>query len=215
LNPDGALAKHVPSLIGAGGAELAFAATRSVLISQALHAAVLADLGADMRAALAVLQSPAMPSLDAALAALSAPEIIILSGRSALQGVAESGALCLMELARIPTYALEGGQFRHGPMELLGPQVGVILMRPSRLAPGLTAGLAESARAAGCPVVVFDASGAAPIEDAVTISLPEAVGLAACFAALPPLQHLLVEIAARKVPDLGTPLRSSKVTTAL
>ena len=215
LNAESAMAQSVPSLIGAGGMEKAFAATRSILISQSLHMAVLAVLGADPAAALGQLRSPIRPTIAAALSALSGCSSYVLSGRSELQGVAESGALCLMELARVPAFAFEGGQLRHGPMEMLSHRTGVILLRlPGREA-DLMPNLAAACQAAGCPLVVFDTSGRPPIGSVLTIALPALDGMAACFAVLPVLQLLLVELAAQKVEQLGVPLRSSKVTTVL
>ena len=41
-------------------------------------------------------------------------------------GLAEAIALGFTELSREPAYALEGGQLRHGPMEMLGPRIGVL-----------------------------------------------------------------------------------------
>ena len=45
LEGSSSLAKAAPSLVGAGGTELAFAATRSLTVSFALHLAILAALG--------------------------------------------------------------------------------------------------------------------------------------------------------------------------
>ncbi len=215
LNPDSILAKRIPSLIGAGGVELAFAATRSILISQALHVAVLGALGMKVDDALAVLKNPPTASIAKAVALLANCPMIIFSGRSELQGVAENAALCLMELARMPTFALEGGQFRHGPMELITPVTGVVLLRPRGLTASLTADLAKTCVAIGCPVVVFDLSGEPAIAGVETIALPKLADFAATFAVLPILQALIVEIAAGKVAEFGVPLRSKKVTTAL
>ena len=129
-----------------------------------------------------------------------------------MQGIADAGALALMELARIPCFALEGGQLRHGPVEALGPGVGLVLIRAAGAAPELTGSLAALSVDAGSPPVVMDASGLAPVPGAVTVAFPRATDLAAAFTILPTLQSLLIEVARRKVADVGTPLRSSKVT---
>lgn len=213
LDPASGLASRVKSLVGAGGPERAFAATRSVLVTHALHLAVLAALGIDAAEALAELDAPSMPDVAPAFAALADAESYVLTGRTELQGVAESGALCIMELARRPALALEGGQLRHGPMEMLSPRTGIVLLRPAGPSATLAPDLVAACRAAGCPVVIFDVSGEAPIADAVSITLPRRDGMAAVFAVLPGLQNLLVELAAHKVADVGIPLRSTKVTT--
>ncbi|MFT4134091.1 MAG: hypothetical protein QM760_23190 [Nibricoccus sp.] len=215
LDADSALGRCVPALVGVGGSEKAFAATRSLLVSHALHLAVLAALGLPPERALATLDAPVRPDIGRALSALAACTSLILSGRAELQGVAESGALCVMELARLPALALEGGQLRHGPMEMLSPTSGIVLLRAAGPSAGLAPGLAAACRAAGSPVVVFDLSGEADIADAVTVRLPREGGMAAIFAVLPALQAFLVTFAAGRVEHVGEPLRSTKVTTEL
>jgi fructoselysine-6-P-deglycase FrlB-like protein len=61
-------------------------------------------------------------------------------------------------------------------------------------------------------VVILDASGDAAIPGAVHLLLPRATGPAAVFTLLPTAQRLMLDFAASRVADVGTPLRSSKVT---
>jgi fructoselysine-6-P-deglycase FrlB-like protein len=65
---------------------------------------------------------------------------------------------------------------------------------------------------AGAPLIVFDCSGEPPVEGAVTIGFRSASGLAAVFAMLPAAQRLMVEFAAMRVDNAGTPVRSAKIT---
>ena len=44
LEPHSTLTRALPSLVGSGGAEVAFAATRSLMVTLALHLAILAGL---------------------------------------------------------------------------------------------------------------------------------------------------------------------------
>ena len=212
LEADSALAQRIPVLVGAGGTEKAFAATRSLLICLALHAAVLAELGEDLAPSLGYLRKPLERPVDAALQVLAQKKVIIVSGRGALAGLAEAGALCLMELGRLPVMAMEGGQFRHGPLEILNPAIGVILLRGPGEDPRLNQKLVATCREAGATPVVFDLSGEAMLEGAVTIDFPAASGFAAAFALLPSLQRLMIDLAGRHVPRVGEPLRTSKVT---
>ncbi|AZO11749.1 MULTISPECIES: SIS domain-containing protein [unclassified Mesorhizobium] len=205
------LARTVPCLVGAGGTELAFAATRSLTVSFALHLAILAALGHDPAAALAALQNPQAIETDAALAALSDVAAIVTSGRS-LQGLAEALALGLTELSRLPCYSLEGGQLRHGPMEMLGPNIGVILFRGDDPTSDLVTAMAASVVEAGAPLVIFDASGKPPVAGAVTLTFKPASGLAAIFAMLPAAQRLMIAFADAHVENAGTPVRSTKIT---
>lgn len=211
LESASSLARLAPSLVGQGGTEHAFAATRSLTVTLALHLAVLADLGVDPAPAVASLGAPEQPDVTKALAALAGVQGVVTSGRR-LQGVAEALALGLTELSRRPCFSLEGGQLRHGPMEMLGPELGVILFRGDDPTAALVTAMAQSVARTGSPLILFDASGLAPVEGAVTIRFGTASGLAAVFAVLPTAQRLMIGFAAARVPDAGTPVRSAKIT---
>ncbi|MGN6551523.1 MAG: SIS domain-containing protein [Pararhizobium sp.] len=211
LDAASTLGRAVPSLVGAGGAEKAFAATRSITVSLGLHLAVLAALGVDPDPTLAALKAPAAEAAQEVQADLAKVRSIVVSGRR-LQGLAEAIALGIMELARIPALALEGGQLRHGPPEMFSPEVGLIFFRSDEPGAGLTGATVELAKGAGAPVVVFDSSGAEPIDGAITVALPKASGMTAILAALPLAQRFMLAFAAARVADVGTPCRSTKIT---
>lgn len=208
------LAKACPSLIGRGGSEKAFCATRSLLISLTLHQLVLSELGVDATPALAVLQAPQEPDITAAADRLKDCTAVVFSGRGQ-RGLAEAAALGAMELGRMPAYALEGGQMRHGPMEILGARIGVVIFRADEAAAGLGDDLAAQAVVAGSPTILFDASGTdskAAKAGALRLTFNAAAGLAASLAMLPAAQRLVIALAGQRVADVGTPLRSGKVT---
>ncbi|KQZ33335.1 aminotransferase [Mesorhizobium sp. Root552] len=205
------LARTATCLVGAGGTELAFAATRSLTVTFALHLAILAALGQDPAAAFAALEAPSEIDVEPALAALRKVATVVTSGRR-LQGVAEALSLGLVELSRRPCFSLEGGQLRHGPMEMLGPEIGVILFRGDDATAGLVTAMASSVLEAGAPVVMFDCSSAAPVEGAVTLRFSPASGMAAIFAMLPVAQRLMIAFADERVENAGTPVRSTKIT---
>jgi len=205
------LARTAPSLVGSGGTELAFAATRSLTVTFALHLTILTALGEDPAAALAALSAPVDHDIAAALAAFENVSTIVTSGRR-LQGVAEALALGLTELSRRPCFSLEGGQLRHGPMEMLGPEIGVVLFRGLDETASLVTAMAVSVVETGAPVILFDASGQAPVTGAVTIRFAPATGLAAIFAMLPIAQRLMIAFADARVENAGTPVRSTKIT---
>lgn len=211
LEGNSTLARTVSSLVGAGGTENAFAATRSLTVSFALHLAVLNALGEDSAGALRILRSPSEPHVETAISALAHVNAVVTSGRR-MQGVAEAIALGLTELSRIPCFSLEGGQLRHGPMEMLGKDVGVVLFRAKDATSEFVSRMAVSAREAGSPVVIFDASGEAPVDGTVTVGVGAASGIAAVFALLPAAQHFMLGFAGARVADLGTPVRSTKIT---
>lgn len=211
LEENAFLARTAPSLIGHGGTEKAFAATRSLTVSFSLHLAILAALDEDVSQAVEALENPGEPAIDAALAVLSNVRSVVTSGRR-LQGLAEAIALGFTELSRIPCFSLEGGQLRHGPMEMLSPEVGIVLFRSDDATTDLVTAMATSVVEAGTKLVVFDASGRPPVPGAVTIAFPPLTGLAAVFAMLPTAQRLLIAFAAARVENAGTPVRSTKIT---
>lgn len=211
LEGHSALAQSCPSLIGRGGTERAFAATRSLLISLALHQRVLTALGDDPTPALAALKAAAAPDIRPAVNALKTCSGLVFSGR-AMRGLAEAAALGAMELGRLPAQALEGGQFRHGPLEILGPKVGVVLLKADAPTAGLVDGLARQCVAAGSPTVVLDASGQKAVDGTVPVTVGTAADVAACLALLPPTQRLVIDLANVLVSNVGTPLRSGKIT---
>ena len=211
LEPESMLGSTVPSLIGHGGTEHAYAATRSLLISLALHQRVLAELGDDPEPALRMLRTPQQPDIGDAAQALRKCESIVFSGRI-LRGLAEAAALGVMELGRMPSYALEGGQFRHGPLEILGSHTGVVVLRADEAAAALAETLLSDSIRAGAPTILIDASGKETRSGAIQISLTKARDIAAAIALLPPIQRLAIEIARQRVRDVGTPRRSAKIT---
>jgi fructoselysine-6-P-deglycase FrlB-like protein len=201
------------TLLAAGGPELAFAATRSIILTIALHAAVLEALGQPQDALRAVFASGSVADIAAADAALANCDVVVFVGRHALSGVAQSGALSMMELARVPTIGLEAGQFRHGPYEMLRPGLGVVLLRSAGPDSASIPPIAASTIAAGCATVVFDASGEVALPGCATVTLPPAEGLAAAAHMLLAFQPLNIAVACRRIAEhVGTPLRTSKVT---
>jgi fructoselysine-6-P-deglycase FrlB-like protein len=205
------LAKAMPSLVAAGGTEHAFAATRSLMVTLALHLGVLAALGLDAHPALGMLRT--RPRLDVvdAVKLLKPCRSVVFSGR-ALRGLAEAVALSTMELARMPAYALEGGQFRHGPLEMLGPDLGTVHFCADEPATSLVGGLARDTVAGGSPTLVFDTSGSEDVRGDLILRFPKASGLTAILSMLPTAQRLAIGIAGQRVSDVGVPLRTTKIT---
>lgn len=214
LAPESRLARVGLPVLGAGGVELAYAATRSLLVTIALHAAILRALGLPDDDLAAVLTAPApLADIAPAIAKLAQARNAVFVARGALQGVADAAALSLMELARIPVLALEAGQFRHGPFEMAGPETAVVFLRGIGEMGENIDGLARELLGHGLSPIVFDLSGCPPIAGCITVALPPLTDLAAAAAALVALQTVVVAAATHMVPDVGTPLRSTKVTS--
>ena len=211
MDPQSTLAAALPGLVGAGGVETGFAATRSVLVGLALYGGLLSTLGADAAGMADALRAPVPADTGGALRALSGVRCIVTSGRR-LAGLAEGLALGLIELSRVPALALEGGQFRHGPMEMLGPEVGAVFFRGADATGDAIGRLAEAVAEAGSPAVVLDASGGVLAAGAETIPLGRHEGLAGLAMLIPASQRLMVDFAATRVAEVGRPLRTAKIT---
>lgn len=201
------------ALIGPGGPEQAFAATRSVIVTLALHGAILAALGQPQDTSRAVLEAADVPDVAPAVTALAGSEVIVLAGRHVMHGVAQSATLSFMELPRQAAIGFEGGQFRHGPFELLRADIGVILLRSAGPDHAGVAELAAAAVDAGSPTILLDAGGGPDLPSVIRIPLITSQGLAAATAAILTTQQLSISLALARVEgEIGTPLRTAKVT---
>ena len=112
------------------------------------------------------------------------PMLTIL-GRGCARAAAETGALLFKEAAHLPAESLQSAQFRHGPLELAGPDLATMIVatepRTRKLEEGLAAELVE----AGAAVLVISQDGDAPAgADALRIG-PVPVALAPAVAVLP------------------------------
>ena len=212
LNPESTLARSVPSLVGHGGIEQAFAATRSLYVSLTLHARVLHELGLPHDKVIETATKREAVPFESAIAPLNSVDAIVFSGRAEMQGVAEAAALGMMELARLPSFAMEGGQLRHGPVEALGPKLGIVFIRQATTGTDTTSSLAKVCVDGGSPTIVFDLSGEAPVTGAQSIAFDKCSGIEAALTVLPTLQRFIFEVARRRVANVGEPIRSSKVT---
>ncbi len=141
---------------------------------------------------------------------------VVFVGRGPGLGAAAYAALTSKESAAIPTEALAGGAFRHGPMELAGPGAGIVVVAPDGPTSGLATSLAVETAELGSPTWligggVADAGVALPdgLHHTPLAPLPEAL---AALAAVVPLQHLAAGLARFVGREPGRTLVASKVT---
>ncbi|MES0022336.1 MULTISPECIES: aminotransferase [unclassified Mesorhizobium] len=203
----------VPTFVGEGGPERAFAASRSFSITLAAFSTLLLALGGSVMEDTISPEEPVVEdAVDTLIEWLSSVSAFAVSGRASFEGVAAMTALGLAELGRIPAFSLEGGQMRHGPIEMLSPAVGVLLFRCAGASSKAWQGVIEACGRADAPLLVFDASGEPPLPGAKTIRFREGGGIASIYEMLPTQQALMLGLGAVHVADVGTPAFSSKVT---
>ena len=87
---------------------------------------------------------------------------LTLLGRGCARATAEMGALTLKEAARFPAESLEAAQFRHGPLELAGPDHAAMVFATEPQTRDLDLALAAELVAAGSAVLVVSQDGEAP-----------------------------------------------------
>jgi glucosamine--fructose-6-phosphate aminotransferase (isomerizing) len=138
--------------------------------------------------------------------------VLALLGRGESRAAAEMGALTLKEAARFPAESLQTAQFRHGPLELAGPELAAVVFASERRTRDLDLGLAAELAAAGAAVLVISPDGAAPA-GATGIATGEVAGGIASAVAIVPVQLLSWALARSRGLAPGTYTIASKVTT--
>lgn len=140
---------------------------------------------------------------------------LVVVARGPALAAADYGALILKETTAMPVECLAGGSFRHGPFELIGPGVGVIVLAPRGLTRELGVGLAQETAALGSPTwLISDDSGPLP-EPAGRLSVTALPQVSEVWSALTlgvPLQRLAACLARTRGREPGVLLRSLKVT---
>jgi glutamine---fructose-6-phosphate transaminase (isomerizing) len=139
------------------------------------------------------------------------PSLVIL-GRGTGRAAAEMGALLLKEAARRQAESLDSAEFRHGPLELSGPELAVAIISTEPTTRGLDAGLAAELEDDGASVMMI-ASGHEGSAATTSIELEDLHPMLAPAVAVIPLQLLAWRLATESGREPGRLTRASKVTT--
>jgi glutamine---fructose-6-phosphate transaminase (isomerizing) len=143
---------------------------------------------------------------------LGARPVLALLGRGESRAAAEMGALTLKEAARFPAESLQAAQFRHGPLELAGPELAAIVFASEAPTRSLDIRLAGELVAAGAGVLVISPDGAAP-DGAAGIATGELAEAISSAVSIVPVQLLSWALARSRGLAPGTYTIASKVTT--
>lgn len=178
--------------------------------------------GREVATALAELESAAeqmeavwadhVASAASAAEALDEVRAMTFVGRGPSLANAHQAALTFQEGVRIHASALSGGAFRHGPMEISGPDQGVVLFAPAGAAGDLVRSMASEVAAFGSPVVLISST---IVEEPGIVNVLVPVEDARWFAlqCAQPQALLLWEMARRRGITPGEFRYGSKVTT--
>jgi len=162
-----------------------------------------------------VARGPAMAaaSLDFAAEFLEGADFLYFVARGPAMAAAHQGALTFNEGARLPTCALAGGAFRHGPLELAGPDFSGVFLAPPGKTRDLIRGLAGEVAQAGGRVLLFgDEAPEGPNQGICCIAVPDlGEDLFSANVCLP-LELLLYHVAQQRGHEAGVFERIGKVT---
>jgi glucosamine--fructose-6-phosphate aminotransferase (isomerizing) len=156
-----------------------------------------------------LLDRPALPDELAALLG-DRPHSVIL-GRGPARAAAEMGALTLKEAVGLPIESLETAQFRHGPLELAGPDLAAIVIATEPETRDLDVGLAGELVDVGAAVLLVVEEGVGPT-GAACIELGTLDRALAPAVSIVPVQLLAWKLAVRRGRPPGAYLRATKVT---
>lgn len=216
LTENSTIAKAGTPIVCAGGGEQAYAGTRSVTLSLAALAAVCAELGQ-------VNEGDILPAvqwkrddyacMNQALWMLYNKRTIIATGRSLFAPVAHMFALGSEELSNCQTIYEETGTLRHGPMEAVDKDTVIVIFRQQGKMGELCRSFNDVRAKTGCSLIVFDASGLEPLDDAITIPCLQGNDIIAALGMMTSFQYLMIAYACGKNPRAGLPHFGGKVTT--
>jgi glucosamine--fructose-6-phosphate aminotransferase (isomerizing) len=207
-------AEVCPSTITFAGSLVALATVAALLDGSTVEAAI-ADVGAAAAmaatAAAELLGEPGETGTRLA-AWLGARPTIVALGRGTGLAAAEMIALTLMEAAGVAAAALPTAEFRHGPLEIVGPDVAVILFALEPSTEALDRAFAGELAAAGSAVLLVGPAGPAP-PGVASIDVPGPRGILAPAVSLGPLQLLARRLAYARGRRPESFSHASKVTT--
>src|SRR5207253_3025930 len=132
----------------------------------------------------------------------------VILGRGAARAAAEMGALTIKEAAGMPVESLQAAQFRHGPLELAGPDLAAIVLATEPETAELDRELAADLAKLGAAVLLVTTGGPAP-GDTMSIAIGSLDRLVSSAAAVVPAQLLAWRISLTSGRTPGSYLHAS------
>jgi glucosamine--fructose-6-phosphate aminotransferase (isomerizing) len=136
----------------------------------------------------------------------------VILGRGPARAAAEMGALTLKEAVGMPIESLQTAQFRHGPLELAGPDLAAMVIATEPETRDLDVGLTAELVALGGSALVVVEGGDTP-ERVMRIEIGAQDRMLAPAVSILPAQLLAWRLAVDRGRPPGSYIRASKVTT--
>ena len=137
---------------------------------------------------------------------------VVILGRGPARAASEMGALTIKEAVGIPIESLQTAQFRHGPLELSGPDLAAIIIATEPETHDLDLALAEELLDDGAAVLLITEDGNGPGEAMLLGTGPLDRCLRPAVSILP-AQLLAWQLSVIRGRKPGAYYRASKVTT--
>jgi glutamine---fructose-6-phosphate transaminase (isomerizing) len=152
--------------------------------------------------------------IDQAAVLLGDAGAIQIIGRGPTMAAARQAALTFMEGARVPTCALTGGAFRHGPFEIVGPDHRCVFFIPGGATFALLSSMAHEVAEKGSHVVaITDQEMELPESTCRVLRVPDVGEELFALSAATTQELLLDAVARRRGLVAGDFLHGGKVTT--
>jgi glucosamine--fructose-6-phosphate aminotransferase (isomerizing) len=135
----------------------------------------------------------------------------VILGRGPARAAAEMGALTLKEAVGMPIESLQTAQFRHGPLELAGPDLAALVIATEPQTRDLDVGLTGELVALGAAALVVVEGGDTP-DGALRIDIGTQDRMLAPAVSILPAQLLAWKLAVLRGRPPGSYVRASKVT---
>jgi glutamine---fructose-6-phosphate transaminase (isomerizing) len=143
-------------------------------------------------------------------------DALVVLGRGPSFAAVDYGALVLKEVAAIPAEPMLGSSFRHGPIEIAGGRVGVVVLAPAGATSALGIRLASETARLGSPTWLLTSAGSdgsyGSSGQLVVTRLPDVPEELAPVLYHVPLQHLAGRLALLRGREPGVFRHTNKVT---
>lgn len=136
----------------------------------------------------------------------------VILGRGPARAAAEMGALTIKEAVAMPIESLQTAQFRHGPLEMVGPSLAAIVIATEPETAALDRALAHELDEAGAAVFLVTGDEPAPIA-IPGLAIGSIERLIRPAVAILPAQLLAWRLSVLQGREPGAYYRASKVTT--
>jgi glucosamine--fructose-6-phosphate aminotransferase (isomerizing) len=204
-----------PSTMTFAGALVVLAAAAAVIGGddpQDVARRVAAEAGRTALVVQRLLEDQLLP--DRLAAWLGDRRTVVILGRGPARAAAEMGALTLKEAAGIAVESLQTAQFRHGPLELAGPDLAAIVIATEPETLDLDLSLADELVGTGAGVLlVVEGAPSEDVPGAMLVDVGGVGGPLASAASIVPVQLLAWRLAVVLGRRPGAYTRASKVTT--